>query len=88
MKPPRPGDRQIEDGKLFRRSVGSSPNGVSNGWFSRHIGKSISAYLGDLRIVRGVLVGFDSYSVEIQRDTADADTVLLFKGPGLEFLSE
>lgn len=79
----KPGDRQIERGRDFKQNTGSSPNGVANKWLSSMRGRHITVYgpSGE-SLAAGALVGFDAYSIEMQFKE-EADTVLVFKGPGM-----
>jgi hypothetical protein len=80
----RPGERQIERGKTFKRNTGSSPNGVANAWLSRHRGQGVSVLYQGSELCRGILVAFDAYSLEVDEGPRAKDTTLVFKGPGME----
>lgn len=80
----KPGDRQIEDGKVFRKDTGASPNGTANQYLAAAKGKQIVIRNQDLDVLsRGELVAFDAYSMAVQEGDRPFPT-LLFKGPGLK----
>lgn len=77
----RPGERQIEDGREYKKATGSSPNGVANSWLAARRGREVRVVYRDELLVEGELVGFDSYSLEVRLPYDE--TALVFKGPGI-----
>ena len=57
---------------------------VQNGWLKRQRGKPISVRLGSGEVICGVLVGDDSYTLEL-RIPGRAETALVYKH-GIEYL--
>jgi sRNA-binding regulator protein Hfq len=51
---------------------------VQNGWLRRQRGRSVSIRLGSGEVIAGVLIGDDSYTLEL-RIPGHAETALVFK---------
>jgi sRNA-binding regulator protein Hfq len=52
--------------------------GVQNGWLKRRRGQPVSVRLGSGEVIAGVLVGDDTYTVEL-RIPGHSETALVFK---------
>ena len=78
----KPGERQIVEGRVFKRDVGSSPNGVANAYLAAARGKDVVIEHNNECIMTGTLIAFDAYSLEIKPNGL-VRTVLIFKGPGV-----
>lgn len=76
--------RQIEQGREFKKDLGSSPNGVSNSWLKQRGGQFVTVW-GDRKLIaEGTLLAFDLFTLELAvENSGKLESWLVFKGPGI-----